>query len=243
MKSPVNILAIETAGDVCSVAVRTQNGDEAGATLLRPRSHAEMVVPMAKAAAARASIDLRDLEAVAVSAGPGSYTGLRIGVSSAKGFCAASGATLVGVPTTAAYARNIAVEVRRAEATASHIAVALRARADQVYFSLLEIDGTFVAETLLCTLSEAAKHVESVLGESAAVAIGGSAAAALAEVLDNRGQWFLQKFLPYATAVAELGLQKLQRGEEDDLETFEPYYLKDYIARVPELSLFDRLTF
>src|SRR5690554_576977 len=103
----VNLLAIETATNVCSVAVAQSGRLRAEISLSRPRAHAEHLVPMIQDALRYADVRADQLQVVAVSSGPGSYTGLRIGVSTAKGLAEAVEAALVGVPTLMGLAAQI----------------------------------------------------------------------------------------------------------------------------------------
>src|SRR5690606_13682330 len=96
--------AIETATTVCSVALWTDEDVVVEAALYRPRAHAENLVPLIGDVLRYGAIAPRDVDAVAVSAGPGSYTGLRIGASTAKGLVTAVDAELVAVPSLEALA-------------------------------------------------------------------------------------------------------------------------------------------
>ncbi|MEO1077246.1 MAG: tRNA (adenosine(37)-N6)-threonylcarbamoyltransferase complex dimerization subunit type 1 TsaB, partial [Bacteroidota bacterium] len=90
-------LGIETATDVCSVALLEDDAVLAEASLRLPRQHAARLMPLVRDVLAHTGRATTDLDLVSVSEGPGSYTGLRIGVSTAKGLCLATGAALVGV--------------------------------------------------------------------------------------------------------------------------------------------------
>ena len=129
------LLALETATDVCSVAVLRDGAVTAQASLHRPRVHAEQLVPLVDNLLERAAVNRADLDAIAVSMGPGSYTGLRIGVSTAKGLAMALDAALIGVPTLEA----LAASVQPAAATGDVACALLDARRDEVYAAAYEI--------------------------------------------------------------------------------------------------------
>jgi tRNA threonylcarbamoyladenosine biosynthesis protein TsaB len=130
------LLALETATPTCGVAL-LRTGDEADgsatvvaeAHLHRPRVHGARLAPLVRDVLAHAEASPAALDAVAVSEGPGSFTGLRIGVSTAKGLAWAAGAALVGVPTLEALAATLAPVA----APGDRLVAALDARRDDVY--------------------------------------------------------------------------------------------------------------
>ncbi|RMH54049.1 MAG: tRNA (adenosine(37)-N6)-threonylcarbamoyltransferase complex dimerization subunit type 1 TsaB, partial [Bacteroidetes bacterium] len=105
---PTYLLALETATDVCSAALAEGDRLLVEETLYRARLHAERLVLLIEDVLRHADLTPAAVAAVAVSGGPGSYTGLRIGVSTAKGLAAATGAALVAVPSLEAQAAAVA---------------------------------------------------------------------------------------------------------------------------------------
>jgi len=97
-----SLLAIETSGASCSVAVSVDGALRASIEIIRPNVHDAMLADLVRQVCSGADVSVSELAMVAVSSGPGSFTGLRIGVSMAKGLCVASSAALVSVPTTTA---------------------------------------------------------------------------------------------------------------------------------------------
>lgn len=93
------ILLIETATDVCSVAVADGEKIISSDRISEPRSQASGLAPLIQKTVAEAGMSTNCLDAVAVSSGPGSYTGLRVGVSTAKGICFGAGIPLIGIGT------------------------------------------------------------------------------------------------------------------------------------------------
>ena len=238
-----NVLAIETAGDACSVAVIRGGDDRASATTLRPRSHAEQLVPMAVRVVDAAGLRFDEIDVVAVSSGPGSYTGLRIGVSTAKGFARAHGANLVGVPSLQAHAHSVAQAIRLYGDTAHRIAIALTARQSEIYFALFDTTGwprvDTVVEACVVETAEAAEILDAGPHENDLI-VAGDAAEGVVGVLDTR-QVDTWKLVPSALSVATLGRQRALAGHFDDIRQFEPHYLKDYVAGISR-SVFERLT-
>ncbi len=212
-------------------------------TLLRPRAHAERLVPMTAEMLRRTGLTFEDIDAIAVSSGPGSYTGLRIGVSTAKGFARAYGAQLIGVSTLQCYARAILTSTELPPGRHTVAAVALKARKSEIYFAAYSTsseDGLpeTVIEPCLVEISDAVDLLARLPQSNHAVA-GGDAAANLAQSHELP----VVTFLPVATHVVEIGRRLLDDGRRDDLVTFEPYYLKDYFAEKRRRSVFEKLPF
>lgn len=140
----MNILGIETATMVCGVALM-RDGTVVSEQWLEERSvHAERLFGLIDAVLQEGGVDPRDLDAIAVSIGPGSFTGLRIGLSAAKGFHLALGKPLIAVPTLVALAQRCVPMFGRDE---GHIIAALDARRDEVYCQTFTVrDGTVVPD-------------------------------------------------------------------------------------------------
>ena len=124
------ILAIETATIVCSVAVLRGESIRASRTEIAPQRHAELLLPAIEYVMSRARVRPEDLDTVAVSIGPGSFTGLRIGLSVAKGIVEGTGCRLVPVPS----AESAAYQVFRT-GTRNHVSVIIPARKYEYYYA------------------------------------------------------------------------------------------------------------
>ena len=210
-------------------------------TLHRPRRHSERLAPLIRDALRHAgdALDADDLDAVALAAGPGSYTGLRIGASTAKGLCAATGAALVPVPTLEALA-----EAHRGRAAPGDVLGAvLRSRRGEVYaaaFRCTDDDRALapVFEAAALETDEAARRFEDLLrGEAsapgdAATWLLGSGAERVVEALPDDVEAFrlCEEAFPSAAAVARCGAARFAAGTVADAAAFEPRYLKDVHA-------------
>ncbi|RZJ58689.1 MAG: tRNA (adenosine(37)-N6)-threonylcarbamoyltransferase complex dimerization subunit type 1 TsaB, partial [Hymenobacter sp.] len=130
---PLIILALETSSPICSIALHNaENGRLLGQAELRlEKSHSTHLTVLIEQLVANTGHTLRDLAAVAVSDGPGSYTGLRIGAAAAKGLCFALDVPLVAVGTLPALAHQVATRTPRPDAY--HYAPMLDARRQEVY--------------------------------------------------------------------------------------------------------------
>jgi len=242
----MNLIAIETATDVCGVALLQGSHVTVDLNLARPRAHAENLVLLIRDALHYGGISRTDLDAVAVSMGPGSYTGLRIGVSAAKGLAVALGIKLVGVPTLEALAASVLPVARPGDV----ICAALNARRNEVYAAASEVrpDGTL--ESLAETNALIEEDIPAWFGNLPSgtvwiVGDGGPKAAAALEEQHTHRVRLLQPALhpPSAAWIARLGLHRLELGMEEDTASFEPFYLKEFVAKKRERSIFERLPF
>ncbi len=232
------LLAIETATDVCSVALVDGGGAVLGlAETLEPRSHAARLVPLTKDLLAEHGLAASDLEAIAVSAGPGSYTGLRIGASTAKGLAWVTGAALVAVPSLDALA--FGTQERLAEGDA--LVAAFRSRRGEVYAAAFarQADGT-------ASLRSAEAVELDALGDwlpahAGRLCIAGEAGALVAASLSVPARVFPPADVrPSAASVGVLGWSRWRAGETVDVAGFEPEYLKAFVAKRGR-PIFDRL--
>lgn len=239
------LLALETATDVCSVALLDAGTPVAMLTVARRRAHAEQVVPMIQEALRLAETDRRDVETVAVSAGPGSYTGLRIGVSTAKGLAAAVGAALVAVPTLEA----LAEQVRPVAGPDDLICPVLASRRGEVYLAAYLLGEAALEATRPATaiaVDDVAAWLPAPPGEASRLWLLGPGREALLPVLAD-SPYALRllappAFAPGATPVGQLGWRRYQAGQTEDVAAYEPAYLKDYVAKKPKHTALERLS-
>jgi len=229
---PHHLLALETATSVCSVAVFSDTQCRALLTLDRPRQHAERLVPMVQQALAYADLAMGAVDTVAVSAGPGSYTGLRIGVSTAKGLALAADAALVGVSSLAALAEHATLT-----APASTAVVAARtARRSELYAAAYRVSPSRTLEpieppqTLTTDTLGAWWAATGIDGPCWAV---GDAISTVQDALPKLSFHVLPfpQVGPDARTVGRRACHRRARGEAEDVASFEPYYLKAYHAK------------
>jgi tRNA threonylcarbamoyladenosine biosynthesis protein TsaB len=231
------LLAIETATDVCSVALVDEGAVVAVAEILRPRAHAGQLAPLIASLLEREGMRAVDLGAVAVSAGPGSYTGLRIGVSTAKGLCFASGAALVAVPSLEALASSILGLVNEDDL----IVAAFGSRRNELYLAGFAVRGNGLvsaADPAALSYDEVDRWLPTASGRLWLIGEG----AVNLSGLTGRPHLALDPAVhrPSAASVGRLGWRRWEDGTVEDLPAFEPYYLKPFEAR-RGASVFDRL--
>jgi len=212
------------------VAVLGDGDIVAEAHLHRPRVHAERLTPLIEAILAHAEVDAAALDAVAVSMGPGSYTGLRIGVSTAKGWALATGADLVGVPTLEAYA----AQFRPVAAPGDVVGALLDARRDEVYAGAYRRTSAGLTEHAPPTalpVEDLPGWLGAVEGELWLVGDGApKSEGVLASGTTSCTVVPVDETPPSAAWVARCGRQRLDAHGPDDLASLEPLYVKDVHA-------------
>ena len=223
---PVRILNLETATKNCSVSVY-QDGELRSVREFAGEhySHAEKLNLFIEETMREAGMDFGDLSAVAVSKGPGSYTGLRIGVSSAKGICFAHDIPLIAVDTLQVLAKSVS-------APYDYIIPVLDARRMEVYHAIFDQNFHYVQETSALVLDE---DSYSGLGKHSVV-FTGDAVEKMQKVIRLPQADFIFRY-PSARELGVLSYMKYKDAEFVDTAYFEPYYLKDFIAvkSVPKL--------
>ena len=148
----MRVLAIDTALDACSAAVldTAAAGITASETLAIGRGHAEALLPLVARVMDRAGIEFAELDRIAVTTGPGSYTGLRVGISAARGIALAAGKPAIGLSTLAGLAAPlIAVD------DSTHVVAAIDARHDHVYLQIFGTGGRTLVAPRIATLRDA----------------------------------------------------------------------------------------
>jgi len=218
------ILCLETATTNCSVALSI-NGD---VVALKEDydvkySHAERLHLYIEEVLAFAKADTSQLTAVAVSKGPGSYTGLRIGVSAAKGLCYALDIPLISIPTLDSLSRQVN------SSEGCHIIPMLDARRMEVYSAVYDHAYSQVRDTQAQILEPTS--FESYLGKGKVYFIG-NGVSKFKEICTHPNAIFIEDTLPSAAQLCTLAHDKFITSNLEDVAYFEPYYLKDFIAGV-----------
>ena len=212
-------LGIETAADVCAVALLDGDALLVRSSVHVPRAHGRRLAPLVAEALAHAGRTPDALDLVAVSAGPGSYTGLRIGMATAKGLCLATGAGLATVPTLRALAEGVG----------GAVVVALPSRRGEVYAAVYA-GGAEVREPTALALADLDAWLPA--PPDAPLALGGPGADRVAEAAPERA-WRRLALVPDAVAVARLGQAEARAGRLADVAAAEPAYLKPVAATRP----------
>ncbi|WP_035563095.1 tRNA (adenosine(37)-N6)-threonylcarbamoyltransferase complex dimerization subunit type 1 TsaB [Hymenobacter sp. IS2118] len=226
------LLSLETSSPVCSVALhRVADGSLIGQTELRlDKSHSTHLTILIEQLLANAGHQLADLAAVAVSDGPGSYTGLRIGAAAAKGLCFALDIPLVAVSTLKALAAQVAAGTARPE---NHFyCPMLDARRQEVYAAMYTHEGQEVLAPTPLILD--ADTLAEQLARHPTLFFGNGAAKFQAVLGEHSNAGFLAGIEPSAIAVGQLGVAAFQREEFQDVAYYEPFYLKEVYTTTPK---------
>jgi tRNA threonylcarbamoyladenosine biosynthesis protein TsaB len=226
------LLSLETSSPICSVALHNiADGRLLGQTELRlEKSHSTHLTVLIEQLIANTGYTLAGLAAVAVSDGPGSYTGLRIGAAAAKGLCFALDVPLVTVGTLPALAHQVATRTPRAEDWL--YCPMLDARRQEVYTALYRADGqpVLLPTNLVLDADSLAEH----LAHHSLLFFGSGAAKFQPLVSTNSMAVFLTEVQPSAISTGELALGAYQRQEFQDVAYYEPFYLKEVYTTTPK---------
>ena len=221
------ILCLETTTTNCSVSLVKDDNlillkEDMGAKY----SHAERLHPFIAAALSETQISWSDLDAVAVSQGPGSYTGLRIGVSSAKGICFAHNLPLISVDTLHHLAKQGAEQTK-----ASFYIPLIDARRMEVYSAVFDAELKSQRETKAEIIT--GDFYNHYIDQGSTVFIGNGVEKFKAQC-DHPNAVFLAEALPSAREMGAFAAAKYKKGDFEDVAYFEPYYLKDFLVTKPK---------
>ncbi|MVN78607.1 tRNA (adenosine(37)-N6)-threonylcarbamoyltransferase complex dimerization subunit type 1 TsaB [Hymenobacter sp. HMF4947] len=229
---PNLLLSLDTSSPICSVALHeVVAGRLLGQAELRlEKSHSTHLTVLIDQLIANAGYALADLAAVAVSDGPGSYTGLRIGAAAAKGLCFALDIPLLAVGTLPALAHQVAARTPRAQDWL--YCPMLDARRQEVYTALYQADGQplLVPTNLVLDADSLAEH----LAHHSLLFFGSGAAKFQPLVATTAQAVFLADVQPSAVSTGELALGAYQRREFQDVAYYEPFYLKEVYTTTPK---------
>ncbi len=219
------ILCIETSTTNCSVAIGQDKAILAVVEFDSNKfSHAEQLHSFIKEALDNANLKLKDIDAVAISKGPGSYTGLRIGVSTAKGLCYALNVPLISCPTLEVLARQIGPEN-----SDYPIITMIDARRMEVYSAVFDPHYNSIQEVSAKILDENS-YTELFENHEKLYAIG-SGVTKFKTLTQHPDKFhFIEQKNPSAKEMISIAEGKYMDKNVEDVAYFEPYYLKDFVA-------------
>lgn len=226
------ILHIETSTEVCSVALSQDGTCLFSREDLQGRSHATQLGVFVDEALSFADSHAIPLDAVCVSSGPGSYTGLRIGVSMAKGLCYGRDLKLLALPT---------LEVMCVPVLLGHdlpedalLCPMIDARRMEVYAAVYD-RALNVRREICADIVDESSYAEFL--EKGPVFFFGNGAAKCREKLTHPNAHFIDEVRPLARWMFPLAEKALARDEFKDVAYFEPFYLKEFVASTPKKLL------
>jgi tRNA threonylcarbamoyladenosine biosynthesis protein TsaB len=222
-----NILLIETSTALCSVALAQDGAITSYRESSAPKAHASLTAVFIQEMLAERGLTLADCDAICVSKGPGSYTGLRVGVSTAKGLCFGSGKPLLAVGTLDTLVAQ-AAEI----GDLKYIIPMIDARRMEVYTAVFE-NGVQITETSPMIIDETsfAEYLE----QGPCLFIG-DGAGKCADVIKHPNAQFCQCW-PKASAMLVPAMAAYKEKRFEDVAYFEPFYLKEFVATVSKKRL------
>ena len=220
------IILIETSTSLCSVALAEDGAVTAYRESSAPKAHASLTAVFVQEVLQERGVTLSDCDAVCVSKGPGSYTGLRVGVSTAKGLCFGSGRPLLAVGT-------LDTLVAQAEGEYKYIIPMIDARRMEVYACVFE-NGAQITETEPVIVDE--NSFAEYLEQGPCLFIG-DGAGKCADVIKHPNAQFCQ-CNPKASAMLSPAMKAYNEKRFEDVAYFEPFYLKEFVATVSKKKLF-----
>lgn len=224
------ILHIETATRVCSVALSDSLNLLSFRESHEGKNHSLILTRLIEEVLEESGLKTNGLQAVSVSRGPGSYTGLRIGISTAKGICYALRIPLIAIDTLAALAvgfRNIQLAGGEKKALLCPV---IDARRMEVYSAVYHCDMSLLRPTSALVVDH--NSFSDISGDHELYFFG-DGAAKCREVLNLKKSFFHPEFSTSARFMIEPAMKKFNEKKFEDLAYFEPFYLKDFIATTP----------
>ena len=236
------IILIETSTSLCSVALAEDGAVTAYRESSAPKAHASLTAVFIQEVLKERGLKLADCDAVCVSKGPGSYTGLRVGVSTAKGLCFGSGKPLLAVGTLdTLVAQSTEVEIPGQAGNDDkdgngwkYIIPMIDARRMEVYSAVFTPDGRQISETTPVIVDE--NSFADYMSEGQVLFIG-DGAGKCADVIKHPNALFCQ-CNPKASAMLRPAVDAYEKKQFEDTAYFEPFYLKEFVATVSKKKLF-----
>ena len=225
------ILSIETGTDICSVALANDGELMALRESDEGRDHAKKVALFVDELLRETGVQPSDIDAIAVGKGPGSYTGLRIGVSFAKGMCYALDIPLIAIGSLDALTEVARedfeagiLDVEEEDWTKAKLCPMVDARRMEVYAQVFDVEGNAQSDVVAEVVTE--ESFDKWRSEGKFV-IFGNGAKKCAEVLPDA---IIENVVPSARGIVRLAEAAFNAGKFEDLAYFEPFYLKDFIV-------------
>ena len=218
----MNILMIETSSINCSVAISVNNQLVSCVEKQEQNIHASAITLFIEQVLANAKLTLQDLDAVAVGKGPGSYTGLRIGVSTAKGLCYALNIPLIACNSL----ETLYLQAKESSITPSLYIPLIDARRMEVYTCTYSETGNLLSEIKAVIVDE---HTFSDLLATSKILFFGDGAAKIKPMYEqSKNAVFIEGLYPSAKFMQVQAVAHFEQQQFEDVAYFEPYYLKEF---------------
>lgn len=217
------ILSLDATTTVCSVAIHQDGNLMASEFIAEPRAASARLLVAAQTLLKKLNLQPSDLNAVAVSSGPGSYTGLRIGTSSAKGICVA-----LNIPLLSVNSLRVMAEPRLATRQADFYCPMIDARRMEVYCCLFDGFGNEISPTEAKILN--AESFQNELNQGK-ISFFGDGSDKFKPLTNHPNAIFVDHIQPEAKNLGVLAYQKFKARQFEDVANFEPFYLKDFLIK------------
>jgi len=232
-------LLLETATNICSVALSQGENILSLRESDEDRSHSSLLTPFMREVLEEAGKKPADVNAIAVSKGPGSYTGLRIGVSATKGFAYSLNIPVIGISTLQALALSA---ISHGKFNTIHkknpsliLCPMIDARRMEVYTAMYDPTGIAISSVSASII--AASSFDKELSKSS-VLFFGNGSDKVKELIAHPNAYYLEGVQPSAQYLASLAQEAFMNKRFEDTAYFEPYYLKDFVASLPRKKMF-----
>jgi tRNA threonylcarbamoyladenosine biosynthesis protein TsaB len=226
------IICLETSTNLCSVALFNSAGVISLRESNESKSHASMLTVFIDEIFKETGIMAKDLEAIAVSKGPGSYTGLRIGVSVAKGIAYAASIPLIGIETTLSMFWGISGNLNESHGADMNTLFCpmLDARRMEIYYAIYNSSGNTVKDISAEIITQ---DSFSNIPESQKIIFFGDGSAKCKEVIKRTNTYFAEDFRISASHMFKPVFKAIKDHHYENVAYFEPFYLKDFITTKP----------
>lgn len=215
------ILSIDTSTDIGSVALH-ENGNLLALEIMRvEKSHAEFIHTVIEKVIKQSNKSLKTVQAIAISSGPGSYTGMRIGLSVAKGLCFSLDIPLIAIPTL----KILATSMKAKFPTATFLIPMIDARRMEVFCSIFDSSFQFIKEDHAHILT--VDSFNEYINDSKAV-FAGNGMPKFKSLFHNIEATFLPELFPSAEFMGKWALEAWNKKAFEDVAYFEPFYLKEF---------------
>jgi len=231
-----NLLLIESGTNVCSIALAKEGKVIGIKESTDEKAHASQLTSFINQLVKETGLNISSLDAVVVSKGPGSYTGLRIGVSAAKGICYAADKPLISVSSldSMVYGATSLYESIIADNGIELFCPMIDARRMEVYTALYDKSFNKIKDTEAAIVDE--NTFKNILSNKR-VLFFGNGASKCREIINNPNAIFIDSFAPSAQFMIPLANKAFENGLFEDVAYFEPYYLKDFVVTVSKKNL------
>ncbi len=226
------ILGIETATEVCSVSLSLNGLCLAENSIQSGNMHASMLHILVDKILSQTEKTLKDLQAVAISMGPGSYTGLRVGTASAKGYCFALNIPLIAINSLESLSKCVLdqTDIKKN----SLLLPMIDARRMEVYTAAFDTELNEVEKTQAVILDEA--YVKHITQNHEVIYFGNGSDKAI-ELFGSYQAKHIADVQLNAKGLCKIAYTKFKLQQFEDLRSFEPFYLKDFIGTQPKSRL------